>query len=160
MKTFKSHYLKYLKKHKKYMKEHGWLSHYYDAKRRCTKSNRKDYPRYGGKGIKFLMTSEDFKFLWFRDKAYEMTKPSIDRINNKGNYELSNCRFIENVENTALSKRKRILQRTIFGVKCRIWESIKSIHDELGYDLSNLSEAIRDHRIAYDFIWEVLNEEV
>jgi hypothetical protein len=160
MKSFKSNYQKYLKQHKQYMKEHAWLSHYYDAKRRCTKPNRKDYPRYGGKGIEFLMTPNDFKYLWFRDRAYLMKTPSIDRIDNKGNYELANCRFIEHIENGALSKRKIILQKSIFGTKIRIWKSIKSIHDILGHDLSNLSEAIRDHRIAYGFKWEIYNEEV
>jgi hypothetical protein len=50
-------------------------------------------------GIKLFMTPEDFKFLWFRDKAYALDRPSIDRIDPKGHYTLDNCRYIELLEN-------------------------------------------------------------
>lgn len=53
------------------------------------------------------MTVEDFKFLWFRDRAYLMKKPSIDRINSNGHYELNNCRFIELIINQSRTKLKR-----------------------------------------------------
>ena len=79
-----------------------WLNNYQGAKKRCENIKSKKYPRYGGRGIKFLMTMEDFKTLWFRDKAHLLKKPSIDRKNNDGNYELSNCRFIELSENSRL----------------------------------------------------------
>lgn len=80
--------------------EHPWYYSYMAAKRRCYPSNS-----YGKRGIKFLMTMEDFKYLWFRDRAFEMDRPSIDRVSGKGSYELSNCRYIEFEEN---NKRPRI----------------------------------------------------
>ena len=46
-----------------------------------------------------LMSVDDFKTLWFRDKAYLMRQPSIDRLDSNKNYELSNCRYIETLEN-------------------------------------------------------------
>ena len=55
--------------------------------------------RYYKNNIKCLITKEELKFLWFQDKAYLMKKPSIDRKDNKGNYELNNCRYIEFSEN-------------------------------------------------------------
>lgn len=50
------------------------------------------------------MTLEDFRKLWFRDKAYLLKRPSIDRINSSGDYTLKNCQFIEFKKNN-LKKR-------------------------------------------------------
>jgi hypothetical protein len=78
-----------------------WLKSYWAAWTRCTNpKNNKNWKYYGGKGIKLLMNKEDFKFLWFRDKAYLLKDPTIDRIKDSGNYTLKNCRFIERKENT------------------------------------------------------------
>ena len=85
-----------------------WRFSYYDAKRRCINPKRKMYHRYGGRNIKFLITLNDFKSLWFRDKAYLMERPSIDRIDNDGHYEKNNCRFIEWRENTIKGNRDRV----------------------------------------------------
>ena len=76
-----------------------WRSSYFNAKNRCTNKNGQDYHTYGARGIKFLLSMEEMKSIWFRDKAYKMKRPSIDRINNDGNYEFLNCRFIEGSEN-------------------------------------------------------------
>jgi hypothetical protein len=81
-------------------KEKPWISRMYGAKSRCTYEKDNSYAKYGAKGIKFLMTREDFEFLWNRDKAELMKRPSIDRIDPKGHYELSNCRFIELGDNS------------------------------------------------------------
>ena len=83
-----------------------WETHYFAAMQRCTNPKHQNYTRYGGKGIKFLMTKTDYEFMWNRDKAYLMSKPTIDRIDSNGNYEPSNCRFIEQSEN---SRRRRRL---------------------------------------------------
>lgn len=60
------------------------------------------YARYGGRGIEMRLTLQEIELLWNRDAAGSMKKPSIDRINSDGHYELSNCRFIERQENSRL----------------------------------------------------------
>ena len=102
-KRSKKYYLKNKKKVQKNSRiwylNHLWASHYKNAKQRCNNLTHISFPYYGGKGIKLLMSIDDFKYLWFKDKAYKLKRPSIDRIDNSGNYELSNCKFIELHEN-------------------------------------------------------------
>ncbi len=79
----------------RYYQRHPWLVSYFAAQYRCIGKKCSHYKKYGGRGIKFLATKEDFKKLWFRDKAHLMKKPSIDRIDSNGDYVFNNCRFIE-----------------------------------------------------------------
>lgn len=62
---------------------------------RCTRPNQ----YHCQKGIKDLISVSELKELWFRDKAYEMKRPSIDRIDSKGHYIFDNCRYMELSEN-------------------------------------------------------------
>lgn len=92
---------------KRYIKENPWVRHYSNARQRCTnlKPTDKDFNVYQGKGIKFKMSVDEFKFLWFRDRAFEMGKPSIDRKDRDGDYVLSNCEFVE----MAVNLKRRFL---------------------------------------------------
>lgn len=86
-------------KRKAYLKKNTWLPILYGTRARCNNKNNHGYKYYGARGIKALLTREEIKELWFRDKAYELKQPSIDRIDSNGNYEFCNCQFIEMVEN-------------------------------------------------------------
>lgn len=92
----------------KYFKNNPWMTNYYSARTRCTNPKCPRYHRYGGRGIKFLLNTNIVRYLWFRDNAPSMKMPSIDRIDNNGNYEISNCRFIEMSLNRP-HRRKKIL---------------------------------------------------
>ena len=66
---------------------------------------------YYKKGIRNFLTMDNLKYLWHRDKAYLMDKPSIDRIDSKGHYTLENCRYKELSENTGDGHRGKPMSR-------------------------------------------------
>ncbi len=96
-KLYKQNYSrnKQRKKWTDWKKTAPWKSTFYYIKGRCEQTYNPRYYRYGQRGIKCLITEEELKTLWFRDKAYLLDWPSIDRKNNDGNYEFNNCRYIE-----------------------------------------------------------------
>ena len=92
-----------------------WLVSWYSARRRCTDSKHHNARNYCNKGIKFYLTKAEIKALWFRDKAYNMSRPSIDRKNSDGHYEYNNCRFLELSKNRAEARRRKIVQTSLDG---------------------------------------------
>lgn len=87
-----------------------WMKHYRAAKSRCNNGSKS----YGRDGIKMLLTKDDVERLWFRDMAYKLKEPSIDRLSSDGDYEYSNCRFIELKLNKQLPRRKPISSKSRF----------------------------------------------
>jgi hypothetical protein len=75
---------------------HTWCA----MKRRCYNKNCADYNRYGGRGIS---VSEDWRnsfSSFYRDMGDRpYVGAQLDRINNNGNYEKSNCRWATPGEN-------------------------------------------------------------
>ncbi len=66
---------------------------------RCTKEDAKDFPRYGGRGISICerwLSFENF----LEDMGVRPEGMQIDRINNDGNYEPSNCKWVTPRENS------------------------------------------------------------
>jgi len=68
-------------------------------KSRCNSPKHKCYKNYGGRGIKIDMSFWDLGLLYERDNAGLMKDPTIDRIENDGNYTFENCQFLERVDN-------------------------------------------------------------
>lgn len=72
---------------------------------RCEKHSSNSYHRYGGRGIKICDEWKRFEpfYEWAMANGYKEGL-QIDRINNDGNYEPSNCRWVtlkDNARNTS-----------------------------------------------------------
>lgn len=76
-----------------------------NIKTRCTNPKYKRFIDYGGRGIKVCQEWENFDNFknWALEHNYS-NNLQIDRINNNGNYEPHNCRWVEPFKN---SRNKR-----------------------------------------------------
>jgi hypothetical protein len=143
---------------KQYCLENPWLNTLSHIKQRCNNPNNPRYDAYGGRGIKCLITANELKQLWFRDRAFEMKRPSIDRIDNNCSYIFENCRYIELSENSRNSVLKPILQYNLEGIFIREWESPIIVQNTLGYCKTWISYCARiKSKSAYGFIWKYKN---
>jgi len=81
---------------RRYRKNNPWAKHMAYINNRCNL-----HPDYNGIRRKIVnnLTMNDIRFLWERDKPFEMDKPSIARKNPKLHYTIDNCVFMELREN-------------------------------------------------------------
>lgn len=123
--------------------DNPWYIHLDAAKTRCNNENSIRFDLYGGRGIQCFLTQYDVKELWFRDKAYLLKIPSIDRIDNDGDYTFDNCQFIELKDNIIKSNKvshiKPIIQYDLQMNKIREWKSIAEAAKFLNLKASNIS---------------------
>ena len=132
---------------KKYRLKYPWRRTLESIKQRCKNPNNNRYEWYGLRGIKCLITEQELEFLWFRDKAYEMDKPSIDRKDNKGNYELSNCQYIESSLNSKKDKVfVPVIQYNLENIFIKKFISIHEASRKTGISASEICSVINNRR--------------
>jgi hypothetical protein len=76
---------------------------YYSAKHRCNNPNNESFPRYGGRGIKFMFDSFE---QWYEELGHRPTpQHSVDRIDNDSHYMIGNVKWSTKREQS-LNQRK------------------------------------------------------
>ena len=113
-------------------------------KSRCNNSNDANYKYYGGRGITYCKEWEKFEPFeeWANNNGYIVdSKLTIDRIDNDGNYEPSNCRW---VSQTVQSRNTRTIHSSntsgMRGVSIRKDSTIKKYISQI--TLNNISRRI------------------
>lgn len=143
------------KRVREYYKKFPCKKTFVGIKSRCTNKKTEAYKNYGGRGIECRITEEELKDLWFRDKAYLMEKPSIDRIDNEGHYEYRNCQYIERYENSVKDKRKSIIQYDLEGNFIKKWESIALASKHYKTSTTHICNVLKGRaKTALGFIWK------
>lgn len=82
-------------------------------KQRCRNKNSSDWNDYGGRGISICdeWANDYNKFhVWATNNGYKLGL-LIDRIDNDGNYEPKNCRWVNNIDS---SKNKRVRKDSVY----------------------------------------------
>lgn len=113
---------------------------------RCYKKNHERYKYYGGKGIKVCDTwLNDFEsfYNWAYANGYKQGL-SIDRIDNNGNYEPNNCRWVD------MSIQSTNKRNTVYLTYNNKTQSMKQWADELGLNYDHFKYRIRDKNMTID----------
>ena len=109
--------------------------------KRCFKNNCEEYKNYGGRGITVCKEWQKiggfYSFvIWALNNGYN-PKLTIDRINNDGNYEPNNCRWVTRLEQNNNTRKNRFI--TAFG------------------ETDTLSNMARKYNVNVDCLWSRLN---
>jgi hypothetical protein len=88
------------------LKSNIFYGTWYNMNKRCNNPEDKDYPSYGGRGIKVCDEWLDIAiFIKWAEATHPKTEGlSLDRIDVEGNYEPNNCRWADRTTQ-ALNKR-------------------------------------------------------
>ena len=107
-------------------------------RRRCRDPRLKEYSRYGGRGIRVCDEWQDYAvFKQWADPSAGSWDCTLDRIDNNGNYEPSNCRWVD-LKTQENNKRSNLMieyqGRTM---------SLKMWSEELGFDYNLVRDRLR-----------------
>ena len=80
---------------------------------RCTNKNSKDYPNWGGRGITICERWRHSPENFYADMGDRPDGHSLDRIDNDGNYEPSNCRWATKSQQTLNSRYQDSLAKAV-----------------------------------------------
>lgn len=148
-----------------------WVKSWLGMRARCQDQKRETYKR-----IKSLISKEELKFIWFRDKGYLLKQPSLDRVNTTGDYTFNNCRYIELSENVRRprSKTKVSINSSLSNLKIS-WErrkkpvvyrrelggkiigrfgSMKEACEKIGRVHQSINASIHSHWVCAGFYWD------
>ena len=111
-----------------------WYNSYRSMMDRCYRNTSKNYKNYGGRGISVCAEWKNIENFekWVKENSYKKGL-TLDRINVNGNYEPSNCRWVD--MKTQDNNRRNTVYVDIDGVV----HTISELADITGIKRSTLS---------------------
>ena len=102
---------------------------WHSMKSRCFNPNVKQYKNYGARGItvcdRWIESFENF----LSDMGVKPKGLTLERINNDGNYEPSNCRWATKYEQTINRRGNRLIQYRGVTKTLTEWAHLCGVHD-------------------------------
>jgi hypothetical protein len=103
------------------------LRRWWGIMERCYNTECVAYKGYGGRGIKVSKEWHDFG-VFLKDVGYPpFEKASLDRVNNDGDYELSNIRWANSFQQASNTRRNRFIEYNGQRHTLAEWARIRSI---------------------------------
>lgn len=133
------------------LKQHPLYVTWHDMKRRCYEKSNPAYKRYGGRGIVMCdewKASPKAFIEWAEANGYSKGL-SIDRIDNNGNYEPSNCRW------TTVDVQSRNKSTNIFITYRGETKVLQDWAEQLNIDHMSLKRRIEKHGIEGAFNYKI-----
>jgi hypothetical protein len=120
------------------LRRHPIFTLWANIKSRCKNQNHPKYKDYGGRGISICNEwNDDFKtfYDWCITNGWQQGL-EIDRVNNNGNYEPSNCRFVTRTQNM------RNTRTTVYATYNGETKPLHQWCDDLGLNFSRTVQRI------------------
>ncbi|MHA2013336.1 MAG: hypothetical protein ACTSWG_13280 [Candidatus Helarchaeota archaeon] len=125
----------------------SWYKHWKAGRQRCNNKNASNYKYYGGKGIKFLLTQEECKKLYFEACAWIFKQAQLYRKDHNKDYTYDNCYFSNKTKNVG-ERNSRISSKTIKQLDLKnnlikIWSSASKAGSVLKLSCLNINQCAR-----------------
>lgn len=128
---------------------------------RCTNPQNTKYANYGGRGIKVCKEwRNDFK-AFLNDMGERPDNMELDRIDNNGNYEPSNCRWSTRQEQTRNTRQNHpVAQLDMDGNEIARFNTIAEATEAVNGSYNSIRSAvIGKNKTASGFKWKSLKKE-